>query len=33
LKPVLRFFNPNDSGFAVPFGTPTLKVIDCVGKV
>ena len=33
LKPVLRFFNPNDSGFAVPFGTPTLRVIDCVGKV
>ena len=33
LKPVLRFINPNDSGFVVPFGTPTLQVIDCVGKV
>ena len=33
LKPVLRFFNPNDSGLVVPFGTPTLRVIDCVGKV
>ena len=33
LKPVLRFVNPNDDGFVVPFGTPTLQVIDCVGKV
>ena len=33
LKPVLRFINPNDSGFVVPLGTPTLQVIDCVGKV
>ena len=34
LKPVLRFISPNnDEGFVVPFGTPTLKVIDCVGKV
>ena len=33
LKPVLRFVNPNDAGFVVPFGTPTLQVIDCVGKV
>ena len=33
LKPVLRFVSPNDDGFVVPFGTPTLQVIDCVGKV
>ena len=33
LKPLLGFINANDSGFAVPFGTPTLQVIDCVGKV
>ena len=33
LIPVLRFINPNDSGLVVPFGTPTLQVIDCVGKV
>ena len=33
LKPVLRFINPNDAGFVVPLGTPTLQVIDCVGKV
>ena len=33
LKPVLRFVNPNDDGFVVPFGTPTIQVIDCVGKV
>ena len=34
LKPVLRFISPNnDEGFVVPLGTPTLKVIDCVGKV
>ena len=33
LKPVLRFIDVNDSGFVVPFGTPTLQVIDCVGKV
>ena len=31
LKPILRF--ESASGFAVPFGTPTLQVIDCVGKV
>ena len=33
LKPVLRFIDVNDSGFVVPLGTPTLQVIDCVGKV
>ena len=33
LKPVLRFIDVNDSGFVVPPGTPTLQVIDCVGKV
>ena len=33
LIPVLRFINPNDDGFVVPLGTPTLQVIDCVGKV
>ena len=33
LKPVLRFIDVNDSGFVIPLGTPTLKVIDCVGKV
>ena len=33
LKPILGFVNANDSGFVVPFGTPTLQVIDCVGKV
>jgi hypothetical protein len=33
LKPILGFVNTNDSGFIVPFGTPTLQVIDCVGKV
>jgi hypothetical protein len=33
LKPILGFVNANDSGFIVPFGTPTLQVIDCVGKV
>ncbi len=33
LKPVLRFVNPNNAGFVVPFGTPVLQVIDCVGKV
>tara|TARA_Y100000004_G_C8954786_1_gene430249 strand:- start:884 stop:4483 length:3600 start_codon:yes stop_codon:yes gene_type:complete len=34
LKPVLKFINvDNNAGFAVPFGTPTLQVIDCVGKV
>ena len=33
IKPVLRFVNPNDAGFVVPFGTPVLQVIDCVGKV
>ena len=31
LKPILRF--ESASGFVVPFGTPTLQVIDCVGKV
>ena len=33
LKPVLRFIVPNEDGFVVPLGTPTLQVIDCVGKV
>ena len=33
LIPVLRFIDVNDSGFVVPLGTPTLQVIDCVGKV
>ena len=33
LKPVLKFIKPNESGFVVPFGTPTIQVIDCVGKV
>ena len=33
LKPLLRFIDVNDSGFVVPLGTPTLQVIDCVGKV
>ena len=33
LKPLLGFVDANNSGFAVPFGTPTLQVIDCVGKV
>ena len=33
LKPVLRFIDVDDSGFVVPLGTPTLQVIDCVGKV
>ena len=33
LKPVLKFISPSDEGFVVPFGTPTLQVIDCVGKV
>lgn len=33
LKPLLRFIDVNDSGFIVPLGTPTLQVIDCVGKV
>jgi hypothetical protein len=33
LKPILKFINVNDSGFVVPPGTPTIKVIDCVGKV
>ena len=36
LKPVLRFIDTIDvvdSGFVVPLGTPTLQIIDCVGKV
>ena len=33
LKPVLRFIDVDESGFVVPLGTPTLQVIDCVGKV
>ena len=33
LIPVLRFIDVNDSGFVIPLGTPTLQIIDCVGKV
>ena len=33
LKPILRFIDVDDSGFIVPLGTPTLQIIDCVGKV
>ena len=33
LTPVLQFVDVDDSGFDIPFGTPVLQVIDCVGKV
>ena len=33
LTPVLQFIDVDDSGFDIPFGTPVLQVIDCVGKV
>ena len=33
LLPVLGFIDVDDSGFVVPPGTPTLQVINCVGKV